>query len=121
GPGGEDPPAQRHADLRRALAAGHVGTLSNGTADMTPGPAATPVIGRRERQKLATTVALREAALRLALRDGIDNITVEQITAEADVHLRTFFNHFSSKEEAVMAISDDYATALVTEVRDRPP
>jgi AcrR family transcriptional regulator len=82
---------------------------------------ATPPLGRRERKKLATRTAVRDAALSLAARHGVENVTVEQITAEADIALRTFFNHFSSKEEAVVAAVADGAEALVAEFRTRPP
>lgn len=78
------------------------------------------VPGRRERKKQATRTALREAALRLAVRHGVKNVTVEQIAAEADLALRTFFNHFSSKEEAILAAAAAGAEALVEEFRARP-
>src|SRR3954471_6393609 len=77
--------------------------------------------GRRERKKLATRAAVREAALRLAVRHGVENVTVEQIAAEADVAERTFFNHFATKEEAVVAAAAGGAEALVAESRARPP
>lgn len=81
---------------------------------------APPVPNRRERKKLATRVALREAALRLALRHGVAGTTVEQIAAEADVAVRTFFNHFSGKEEAVAASVAVGAETLIEEFRARP-
>lgn len=62
-----------------------------------------PVAGLRERKKQATKTALREAALRLALRHGVAGVTVEQIAEQADVSARTFFNYFASKEEAIVA------------------
>lgn len=77
--------------------------------------------GRRERKKSATRAALRGAALRLAVRDGIERLTAERIADEADVALRTFFNYFSSKEEAVLAASAEGAEALVEAFRARPP
>jgi AcrR family transcriptional regulator len=82
--------------------------------------ASAPVPGRRERKKRATTAAIREAALRLAVRHGVENVTVEQIANHADIHLRTFFNHFSCKEEAVVATAAAGAEALIAEFRARP-
>jgi AcrR family transcriptional regulator len=82
---------------------------------------AVAVAGRRERKKLATRAALRRAALRLALRDGIENVTAERIADEADVALRTFFNYFSSKEEALLATAAVGAEAVVACFRARPP
>lgn len=77
--------------------------------------------GRRERKKLATRAGIQEAALRLSVRNGVENVTVEQIAGEADIAVRTFFNHFSSKEEAVVAAAANGAEALIAEFRSRPP
>ncbi|TYB57158.1 TetR family transcriptional regulator [Nonomuraea sp. PA05] len=87
---------------------------------MPDAPVPAAVIGRRERKKQATRAALREAALRLALRDGVENVTVERIASEADIALRTFFNYFSSKEEAVVAAAAAGAEAVIAEFRARP-
>ena len=76
--------------------------------------------GRRERKKTATRAAIRDAAMRLALRDGVERVTLEQIAAEADIALRTFFNYFSSKEEAVVAGASGDFRAFLNEFRDRP-
>jgi AcrR family transcriptional regulator len=77
-------------------------------------------VGRRERKKQATRAALSEAALRLSLEHGVENVTVEQIADEADVSLRTFFNYFSSKEEAVVAGDAARGELLVEQFRARP-
>ncbi|ASR35652.1 hypothetical protein BAY61_12330 [Prauserella marina] len=77
-------------------------------------------LGRRERKKLATRAAVQEAAVRLAVRFGVENVTVEQIAAEADIALRTFFNYFPSKEHALVAFTASGADALVEAFRARP-
>jgi AcrR family transcriptional regulator len=87
-------------------------------AEMVPPPQAP---SRHERRKQATRAAVRDAALRLAVRDGVERTTIERIAAEADIAVRTFFNHFSSKEEAVVAAAAVGAEAFVAEFRSRPP
>lgn len=58
--------------------------------------------GLRERKKAGTRAALAAATVRLAVERGWESVTVEAIAAAADVSYRTFFNHFSSKEEALL-------------------
>ena len=43
--------------------------------------------GLRERKKLAVRRALGSAAFRLAMERGLENVTIEDITAEAGVSL----------------------------------
>jgi AcrR family transcriptional regulator len=76
--------------------------------------------GLRERKKLATRQALSEAALRLAVERGLENVTIEDITAAADVALRTFRNYFASKYEAVVAVGADRARRIGASLLQRP-
>lgn len=71
-------------------------------------------------QELAVRQALGSAALRLAVERGLENVTVEDITAEADVSQRTFGNYFSSKYEAICAIGTDRARRIGATLLARP-
>src|SRR5829696_395971 len=79
-----------------------------------------PPLGRRERKKLATHRALATAARELALERGLDGVTVEEIAEAADVSVRTFFNYFSCKEEALVGIDPGVLEELGAALRDRP-
>ncbi|HZE39537.1 MAG TPA: TetR/AcrR family transcriptional regulator [Stackebrandtia sp.] len=54
-------------------------------------------LGRRERKKRDTRRAIQAAALRLALADGVESVTIASITEAADVARGTFFNYFDGK------------------------
>ena len=50
----------------------------------------------------------------------LENVTIEDITAEADVSLRTFGNYFSGKYEAICAIGTDRARRIGAALLARP-
>lgn len=79
-----------------------------------------PEIGLRERKKRETRDRLRGVALRLAIEQGVEHVTVEDIAAEADVSTRTFFNYFGSKEEVLAGPDPSSATDLAQAFADRP-
>ena len=61
-------------------------------------------MGLRERKRAQTRHRLEEAAIGLALRDGLDKVTIDAISERADVSPRTFFNYFDSKEDAILGV-----------------
>ncbi|MFI9504654.1 TetR/AcrR family transcriptional regulator [Nocardia sp. NPDC052566] len=71
--------------------------------------------GLREQKKQATREALREAALRLALERGPDNVRVDDIAEAAGVSPRTYNNYFSSREQAIVAAVTTEREARVAE------
>jgi AcrR family transcriptional regulator len=81
----------------------------------------TPPPGLRERKKDATRKALREAALRLALEHGPDNVRVDDIADAAGVSPRTYNNYFSSREQAIVAaVTADREARVAAAVAARP-
>ncbi|WP_229869369.1 TetR/AcrR family transcriptional regulator [Streptomyces inusitatus] len=81
----------------------------------------TPPPGLRERKKKATREALREAALRLAMERGPDQVRVEDIAEAAGVSPRTYNNYFASREQAIVsAVTADREARIAAAVAARP-
>lgn len=58
-------------------------------------------IGLRERKRRATENAIEEAAVRIALAEGIEAVTVDRISADAQISRSTFFNYFPARDAAI--------------------
>jgi AcrR family transcriptional regulator len=76
--------------------------------------------GLRERKKLATRTALHEAALRLVAEHGLDAVSIDDIADRADVSPRTFFNYFSSKDDAVLGLDPEASARQASAFLTRP-
>ncbi|MFC7457200.1 TetR/AcrR family transcriptional regulator [Brachybacterium sp. GCM10030267] len=76
-------------------------------------------MGLRERKKRLTRVAMHRAALELVLEEGLSNVTADMIAARAGVSTRTFFNHWSTKESAILGILSGEGERLVESLHER--
>lgn len=76
-------------------------------------------VGLRERKKLKTRAALQAEAIRLFLKKGFAQTTIEEIAAAAEVSPSTFFNYFSSKEDLVL--QDDLDPVIIAAFNAQPP
>ncbi|WBU37600.1 TetR/AcrR family transcriptional regulator [Homoserinibacter sp. YIM 151385] len=79
-----------------------------------------PAAGRRERKKAATRKAISDAATRLFLERGFDEVSIREIADVADVSPTTVFAHFPQKEALVFDEDEEQRDELVAIVRDRP-
>ncbi|WP_232820343.1 TetR/AcrR family transcriptional regulator [Brachybacterium sp. YJGR34] len=88
-------------------------------------PPTDPDLGLRERKKRQSRIAMHRAALELVVEHGYAHVTAEMIARQAGVSTRTFFNHWSTKESAILGIltgqSDSVVTRLVPALEELPP
>jgi AcrR family transcriptional regulator len=79
-------------------------------------------LGRRERRRIETRKALSDAALKLFLERGFDQVTMAEIADEADVAVATLFNHVpDGKEALIFDEGEERRDGLVSAVLERPP
>lgn len=79
---------------------------------------AQPPMGLRERKKLKTRVAIRQATYRLIQEQGYEATTIEQIAEAAEVSPSTVFRYFATKEDIVL--TDEYDPVMEAVLRSRP-
>ncbi|MBP2381995.1 TetR/AcrR family transcriptional regulator [Brachybacterium sacelli] len=65
---------------------------------------ATEGLGLRELKKRQTRIAMHRSALELVAEHGFAQVTVEMIARRAGVSTRTFFNHWTTKDAAVLGV-----------------
>jgi AcrR family transcriptional regulator len=84
----------------------------------TSPPTEGPQLGLRERKKIKTRTAIRDATYALIEEQGYDATTIEQIADRAEVSPSTVFRYFPTKEDIV--VTDEYDPVLLAELAGRP-
>ncbi|WP_401000289.1 TetR/AcrR family transcriptional regulator [Agromyces sp. GXQ0307] len=62
--------------------------------------------GPRRRSVAETTAAIERAAIDLVTEHGYDQVTVDMICQAAGISQRTFFNHFKTKDAALLGTDE---------------
>ncbi|MBR8640409.1 TetR family transcriptional regulator [Streptomyces tuirus] len=68
----------------------------------------------RERKKQRTRRALADIALALFSERGFDRVTLEELTAHAEIGRSTFFRYYGTKEDVAMAAEGELWDAYTT-------
>jgi AcrR family transcriptional regulator len=76
-------------------------------------------MNRFERRKREVRETILTAAFELFLRQGVAATTIEQICEHADVANRTFFNHFTTRQDMIRALAERRLINLHDVVFDR--
>ncbi|MDN5915702.1 MAG: TetR family transcriptional regulator [Pseudonocardia sp.] len=78
-------------------------------------------LGRRGRKNAQTRQALAEAAQRLFLEKGYDQVSVKEIADEVDISVPTVFKHVPDGKQALMFDDGvERRESLLAAVRERP-
>ncbi len=77
--------------------------------------------GLRERKKQRTRQAIAEAALRLFIERGFEQVTVAEVAEAAEVAEKTVFNYFPTKEDLFFADAAAMDSGVIIDaIRERP-
>ena len=82
-------------------------------------PAGAEELGLREQKKRQTRMAMHRAALELVVEHGLAGVTAQRIAERAGVSTRTFFNHWATKESAILGVVGDEGQRAITSLRDK--
>ncbi|WP_394215612.1 TetR/AcrR family transcriptional regulator [Brachybacterium vulturis] len=76
-------------------------------------------LGLRALKKRQSRIAMHRAALELVHENGLSGVTVEAIAQRAGVSTRTFFNHWTTKESAIIGVLLESGEGVAEKLRER--
>lgn len=77
--------------------------------------------GLRETKKARTRLAISDAATRLFMDRGFEQVTVAEVAQAADVSIKTVFNYFTTKEDLFFDRADELIDGMIRTIAERPP
>jgi AcrR family transcriptional regulator len=77
-------------------------------------------VGLRERKRVDTRNRIVTAAANLFRQRGLDEVTVDEIAAAADVGKGTVYNYFEAKEDIVVALVVELDRAALATIGELP-
>jgi AcrR family transcriptional regulator len=75
---------------------------------------------RPDRRIIRTRRSLRDALIALILEKGYESVTIEEITARADLGRTTFYLHFHDKEDLLMCTVRELVEELIEQLSSLP-
>jgi TetR/AcrR family transcriptional regulator, regulator of mycofactocin system len=96
--------------------------VTSAAENSTYGPDKPSLPAKLREQRLETVIAeVERIALRLFDQRGFAEVTVEDITSEAGISVRTFYRYFPTKEDLLQVRLRREARALKSALDERPP
>ncbi|MCR5456890.1 MAG: TetR family transcriptional regulator C-terminal domain-containing protein [Clostridiales bacterium] len=73
---------------------------------------------RVDRRTIKTKRAIKHAFIELVSRKSIDSITITDISREADINRKTFYNNYSGIHEIISEIEEELFETFKAEIKD---
>ncbi len=72
----------------------------------------------REKRRQETGFQIQKETLKLAMENGLDSVTTDEIAAKSGISTRTFFNYYPNKEAAAIGHPPAFTDSQMAALRD---